>query len=136
MATTEEILKKYGLKFEELTIAERATLAEWTKVLDSGQQTVKTIYGFIKNLRVSVENELDTFRKQTPPTFLSLLALFIPFYGIVKKWYQDEYKLSLEARLRNLLMIEAFMIGPKRARQAVNRAVGDLARSKNDAVRS
>lgn len=129
MGATDNILKKYGLTYEELNTAERQTLSEWTKTLESNEQTVRSVFGFIKGLRVAVEQELDTQRKETPQSFLSLLALLIPFYGIVKKWYQDEHKLFLEARLRNLLLIESFMIGPKRARQAMDRAVGGMAKS-------
>ena len=132
MAQIDNILKRLGLKYSELNSAEKETLRDMTKTLESNQLSVKAVYGFIKSLRVAVESELDTYRKETPQSFLSLLALFIPFYGIVKKWYQDEHKVYLEARLNNLLLIEAFLIGPKRAKEAVERALGNLQKSKED----
>lgn len=127
MSKMDEYLKKYGLKYEELNSAERTTLKNWQESLNTNPMTIRSVYGYIKNLRVAVEQELDTFRKETPPNFLSLLALLLPFYGIVKKWYQDEHKVYLEARLHNLLLIESFMIGPARAKQAMDRAVKNMA---------
>jgi len=129
MGVTDDILKKFNLKYEDLTSAERDTLADWSKTLDSGNvMTISHIRHFVHTLKVSVEQELDKERKRTPKEFMSLLALFIPFYGLVKKWYQDEHRLYLEARLSNLILIESFLIGPKRAKEALTRAINAMAR--------
>lgn len=126
MGIIDEILQKIGIPYEDLTTAERETLMEWTKVLDSNQLDVGAVKQFVHQLKQSVQSELEKAKQETPATWLSALALFIPFYGLLKKWYQDEHKLYLEARLRNLMMIEAFLIGPKKAREALDRAIAGI----------
>lgn len=126
MGLIDEILNKVGLQYEDLTSAERDTLLEWTKVLDSNQLDVDSVRQFVRSLKQSVEAELDKIRKETPQNWVSVFALFIPFYGLLKKWYMDEHKVYLEARLRNLILIESFLIGPKKAREALDRAIAGI----------
>lgn len=130
MGVIDDILGKIGLKYEDLTISERETLVEWTKVLDSNQLDVDTVRGFVHSLKGAVQSELETMKQETPQSFVSLLALFIPFYGLIKKWYQDERKLYLEARLRNLMLLESFLIGPKKAKEALDRAIAGIVNSR------
>lgn len=130
MAIIDDILGKIGLKYEDLTIAERETLIEWTQVLDSNQLDVDAVRGFVHSLKQSVQSELETIKQETPQSFVSLLALFIPFYGLVKKWYQDERRIYLEARLRNLMLLESFLTGPKKAREALDRAIAGIVSSR------
>lgn len=126
----DDILGKIGLKYEDLTYAERETLLQWTQVLDSNQLDVDAVKGFIHSMKQSVQVELEKYNQETPRSWVSLLALFIPFYGLIKKWYQDERKLGLEARLRNYMLIESFLIGPKKAREALDRAIAGIVSSR------
>lgn len=126
MGLIDEILNKVGLQYEDLTSAERDTLLEWTKVLDSNQLDVDSVRQFVHSLKQSVEAEIDKLRKETPQNWVSVFALFLPFYGLLKKWYMDEHKVYLEARLRNLILIESFLIGPKKAREALDRAIAGI----------
>lgn len=130
MALMDEILQKVNLKYEDLTSGERETLIQWTKVLDSNQLDVDSVRGFIHSLRQNVQSELEKFRQETPHNWLSFFALLIPFYGLLKKWYQDEHRVFLEARLRNLMLLEAFLIGPKKAREALDRAIAGIVSSR------
>lgn len=132
MGTIDSILNRFGLGFEELTSAERQTLSEWTRVLDSNQLDVDAVKRFVHSLKTTVQNELDIQRRSTPNTWVGVLCLFIPFYGLLKKWYQDENKLFLEARLRNLSLIEAFLIGPKSAKEAVERAIAGMVEARGN----
>lgn len=126
MGITDDLLSKVGLKYEDLSAVERATLEQWLKVLDSNQLSTETVQSFVHQLRDGVESELSTI-KETPQNWIGVLALFVPFYGLIKKWYQDQNRIYLEARLRNLVLIEAFLISPKKARQAVERAILGMA---------
>lgn len=127
MGVIDDILNKAGLQYEDLTTAERETLTQWTQVLGNNQMTLDDAESFIKRLKDAVQSELETYRKETPAgTWVSLLTLLIPMYGLIKKWYQDERKLYLEARLRNLMLLEAFFIGPKKAQEALDRAIAGM----------
>lgn len=126
MGVIDDILQKIGIPFEELTSAERDTLLQWTKVLDSNQLDIDAVRQFIHSLKGSVQTELDNLRKETPGTWVSPLALLIPFYGLLKKWYYDEHRIYLEARLRNLMLLESFLIGPKKARESLDRAIAGI----------
>lgn len=127
MGVIDDILAKSGLQFEDLTNAERETLLQWTKALDSNQMDVDTAHDYIKQLKEIVQNELDKLRHESPtPTWVGILSLFIPFYGLLKKWYEDERRIYLEARLRNLMLLDAFFIGPKKARAALDRAIAGM----------
>ena len=125
MSVIEEILKKFDLTYGDLSDAERETLTQWTSVLDGNQLDVSTVKSFISELRKSIEEQLSAI-KETPQSWISIAALFIPFYGIIKKWYQDQYKLGLEMRLRNILLIEAFLIGPDKAKKALKRQIASI----------
>lgn len=127
MGVTDEILERVGLKFDELTVAERNTLLEWSQVLDNNQLDIGTAQQFITSLKSSVQNELEKTIRETPgSSWVSIVALFIPFYGLIRKWYQDENRLYLEARLRNLTLLEAFFTSPKKAREALDRAIAGI----------
>lgn len=122
----DEILQRVGLKYEDLTSAERETLMGWIADLDSNQLTLQSVQTYIRNLKQSVEQELQK-QREVPQTWISILVLLIPLYGLIKKWYQDQYKLGLEARLRNLMLIEEFLATPEKARAALERAIGSIA---------
>ena len=130
MGVIDEILLKTGLKYEDLTIAERETLMQWTQVLDSNQLDVDAVRQFVHSLKGSVQSELEAIKSETPHSWVSLVALFIPFYGLIRKWYQDERRIYLEARLRNLMLLEAFLVGPKKAREALDRAIAGFVSSR------
>lgn len=125
MALMDDILRKMDMKFEDLTSAERDTLLEWTSVLDSNQLNVEAVRRYVHSLRETVQNELATL-KEAPSNWVGILALFIPFYGLIKKWYADQYRISLEARLRNLTLLESFLVGPQKAREALDRAIAGI----------
>lgn len=128
MQALDKILDSVNLKYEDLTAAERDTLFQMLRVLDSNQLTVESAQLFIRQLRDDIEREL-ALSKESPQTWMGILALFIPFYGLIKKWYGDQHRVFLEARLKNALLLEAFFIGPKKARQALEQAVSSLSLS-------
>lgn len=127
MSIIDDILGKYDLSYQELSNAEKETLRQWTQVLESNQLTVGSVRGYINSMKISIQNDLSTMKQETPTSWLTFITLFIPFYGLIKKWYQDQNRIYLEARLRNLMLIEAFLSSPKQARAAIDRAVAGMA---------
>lgn len=121
-----EILERVGLQYEDLTSAERETLKSWMQDLDSNQLTLDGVKNYVASLKSSVEQELQKYR-ETPQTWLGVISLFIPIYGLIRKWYQDQYKLGLESRLRNLMLLDAFLASPEKAKEALEKAIGSIA---------
>lgn len=125
----DELLKKRGLTFDELTSDERETLYSWMNAINKNQITVVDVRDYVLKMRDSVATAL-TELDETPHTWLGLLGLFVPFVGIVRKWYLDQRKLALEARLRNYILLEQMLSTPDRARAAVEKQVSAMAAGK------
>ena len=104
----ENILKKINpdLEYDKLTEEERSTLLTMSETLQKGELTVTSFKDFVQQMKYSVENELT--KPDLNPN-------------------QDLY---LKARLRNLMLIEAFLLSPERAKQAVERAIDTMAQGK------
>ena len=89
---------------EELELTE---IPGYMQLVDAQRQNVLTIdkiRSVIISMKDEVEKELADI-KETPQTWLSLISFFIPFVGMMRKWYQDQRKMYLQARLKNLTMI-------------------------------
>jgi hypothetical protein len=98
----DEILQKFGLKFEDLSSAERDTLNQWIQSLGKNTLSVEMIRGYISNMKASVEDELTKTDLKTK---------------------QDIY---LKARLRNYMLLEAFLSTPTKAKEAMEQALAGM----------
>jgi len=105
MGIVDDILEKTGLKYEELRPDEKETLNVWMQALDKGQLTVDKIKNYIFTMREVVEGELTKT-------------------DLNKK--QDAF---LKARLRNYMLLEAFLTSPEKAREQMERAIAGMASS-------
>lgn len=125
MSLIDEVLQRVGLKYDDLTSSERDTLTMWSQALQNKRLTIEEIRSYVKSMRSGVEKEL-TEEEVDPATWLNILTLIIPLYGLVKKWYQDKKTYSLQARLKNYMLLESFLDTPDRAKQALDQAVAGL----------
>ncbi len=98
----DEMLKKYNLKYEDLNQAERETLNMWLESLQKGALTIEKIREYVTNMKASVEQELTK-------------------YDLGSK--QD---LLLKGRLRNYMLLEAFLISPQKAKEAIERSLAGV----------
>jgi len=126
MTPVDQFIGKLGLKYEDLTTAEREVYAQWNQTLDSKQLTVDGVRGFVRSIREQLEARLSELKQESPSSWLGIFALFIPFYGLVKKWYADQERVSVQARLHNIILLEAFLIGPIRARKMLEKAMNEM----------
>ena len=106
MAIIAEILQKVGLKYEDLTTAERNTLMEWNRSLQTKQLTIDAIKNHIHAMRFAVERELT------------------------ETGHNSKQDLFLKARLRNYMLLEAFMDSPEKAKEALDKALSGLVSTK------
>ena len=111
----EEILKKYKLKFEDLNPAERETLLGMMKSLENNQMSVEKIKDYLKVMRDSVELELVD-----EPEFI--------FHYIFRVFNRKH--ILLKARLKNYMLLEAFLGTPEKAKAALDRALAQVGQKK------
>lgn len=99
----ERILEKFGLKYDDLKSDERDTLDTWMQVLSRNEITTSDIKQYITQMRESVELKI----------------------GDVNQNSKED--IFLKARLRNYLLLEAFMTSPDRAKTAIDRMLSGIA---------
>lgn len=102
----DEILQRLNLKYEDLNSEERETLYSWMDALQKNRVTVGNIKKYIKGMKESVENELT------------------------KAKIGSKQDLFLKARLRNYLLLEAFLSTPEKAQEAIEKMLSGVASRK------
>lgn len=98
----DEILQRVGLKYEDLQKEERETLNTWVKSLQQNALSTEKVKEYIAAMRDAVEQELTETTHNTK---------------------QDIF---LKARLRNYMLLEAFLSTPAKAKQALDNALAGL----------
>jgi hypothetical protein len=102
MSVFEDVLQRIGLKYEDLTMAEKDTLLGWMDSLKKSQVNLESVRKYLSSMRDAVEDELT------------------------KTGHNSKQDLFLKARLRNYLLLEAFLSSPEKAEEALNRAISGL----------
>ena len=99
----DKLLEKYGLKFEDLEDNERETLDGWLVALQSSKMSVEKIKEYIHAMKEAVESEL------------------------AKSDLGSKQDLFLKARLRNYMLLSAFMTSPEKAKEQIEAALSSMA---------
>ena len=98
----DDLLKQYGLKYEDLNPVERETLNTWLAALKQGQLSIEKIKDYIATMRDSVEQELT------------------------KIGHESKQDIFLKARLRNYMLLEAFLLTPERAKKMMEKSLSGI----------
>jgi hypothetical protein len=98
----DDILTKLNLKYEDLTIAEKDTLNGWMAALSKNAVTIETVRGHIAAMRDAVEQELT------------------------KSDLNTKQDLFLKARLRNYMLLEAYLTTPDKAKKAMEQMLAGI----------
>jgi len=104
----EELLTKLGMKYDELNQDEKATLSGWMEALQTNALTSDKIKQSITAMKFSVESELI----DTPEHIFFI--------------FPNRKQILLKARLKNYMLIEAFLTSPERAKAAIEQAILSL----------
>jgi len=99
----DEILTKYGLKYEDLKPVEKETLNTWIEVLQKGELTLDKLKSYIGSMKEAVAMELS------------------------KHNLKDKKDLYLKARLRNYILMDAFLTTPEKAKERIEEAISQIA---------
>lgn len=111
----QDILDKFGLKYEQLNSAEIDTLNSWMTKIDQKVVTVNDIKEMVSSMRNAVERELVN-----EPEFI-----YIFFFKCLNR-----KQILLKARLQNYLLILDFLTSPEKAKEALNRAIEGMVKNK------
>lgn len=98
-----QLLEKFGVKYEDLKPAEKETLFAWEEALQKSQLSIEKIRDYISSMKSAVEQELTKSRLGS----------------------KDD--MFLKARLRNYMLLEAFLTTPERAREQMENAIAGIA---------
>lgn len=97
----DELLKKFGfdLKYDQLTEDEQKTLHSWSDNLSKKELTLGHVVDYVSAMRQAVEKELTV-------TDLS-----------------NKQDIFLKARLKNYMMLDAFLTSPIKAKEALEKQI-------------
>ena len=98
----DSLLEKAGLKYEDLKAAERETLNSWMEALQKNEVSLPKVKDYISSMREAIEQELCKTNNNTR---------------------QDIF---LKARLRNYLLLEAFLSTPEKAKEQIENVISGL----------
>lgn len=100
----ETILKRINpnLTYEELSEGERDTLLSMAENLTKGQLSLEDYKNYVQRMKYAVETEL------------------------AKHDLDPKQDLFLKARLRNLMLLEVFLLAPEKAKAAVDAAINTM----------
>lgn len=106
----DELLKKYNLKYEELTVEEKATFHSMLSALQESQLTMEKLRDYISNMKYAVEQALVD-----EPEFSYIFIFKVP----------NRKQIMLKARLKNYMLLEAFLLTPDKAKRALEQSLGN-----------
>lgn len=106
-----DLLNKLGLQYEDLTQAERETYHSWSKALDDRPLTAEDIRSYISQAKEAVEMELVDTEEFN----------YILWFRVVNRKH-----VGLKARLKNYILLEAFMTSRERAKQVLEKQLIEM----------
>ena len=98
----DSLLEKIGIKYEDLNTSEKETLNVWLQAIEKNTLTLEKIKTYLGSMRDSVEQELT------------------------KVGHESKQDLFLKARLRNYMLLEAFLSTPEKAKEQLKQAISGL----------
>jgi len=98
----DEFLKKRNLKYEDLTPDEVQTFNTMLSAMQQSTLTTEKIKEYISSMKFAVEQE------------------------ITKSDNGNKHDMFLKARLKNYMLLEAFLLTPERARKALEASIKNL----------
>lgn len=99
MSIVDDYLEKLGLTYEELKPAERAEYQRLYSALQTKSISIEDMRTHLENMREIIEVELE------------------------KTTNSKQEDIFLKARLKNIRLEQAFLLGPEKARAAMERSI-------------
>jgi len=113
MSIIDDLLERVGVNYEDLNLAEQETLNTWLDAIQKSKVNTEKIREHIALMKSAVEQDLSK-----EPTFKRIFIFKV----------ENPQLIRLQARLRNYLLLEAFLSTPEKAQQQLEQAVEGLAK--------
>ena len=107
----DQMLERAGLKYEDLNAVERDTFNAMIEKVSKSEINNETLKEYITGMKNSIEKELSE-----EPEFVRVFIFS----------FRNDKNIFLKARLRNYLLLESFLESPKKAKEALDRAVAGM----------
>ncbi len=118
MDQIDKLLEKTGLKYEELTPAEKDTINEMVDVLESTKIGIEAVKKYILKMKEGVEEELTN---QNMSKF--------SFWSFLFQWKKEH---GLKMRLKNYILLEALLTSHDRAKEVINNQMSSFLDKKDN----
>lgn len=105
------LLERADLKYEDLNAIERKTFNDMVEKVSKTEINNETLKEYISTMKESVERELADEPEH------------------VRVWifaFRNDKNILLKARIRNYMLLEAFLESPKKAKEALDRAIAGM----------
>lgn len=106
MSVTDKILQRVGLEYSDLNTSERETLEVMADSLSKNKLTIDAVREYVASMLYSVQLELSETEHNTKQDIL------------------------LKARMRNYMLLGAFLNKPLKAKEALDRALSGIVNKK------
>lgn len=106
MSKVDELLESVGLSYSELSKAEQDYYNQMSEAVQLKPITIDVFKAFISNLRETIEMELEKYDNT------------------------HDLDLFLKARLKNIRLIESFLLAPQKAKEAAERSINSKIQKK------
>lgn len=107
----DQIEEKLGLKFEDLNSLEKETFEKMLEDVQKAKLTPEKLKDYITQMREAVTSELVR-----EPEFIRVF-IFKVF---------NRKQVLLKARLQNYILLESFLDGPRKAKEALDQALSNI----------
>jgi len=98
----DQILEKFGIKYEELYADEKEILNSWLESLEKNTISIESIKQYVNSMKDILESEIATSETT------------------------GRKDLFAKARLKNYLLLSAFLTGPEKARQQLEKQLSNI----------
>lgn len=109
----DKLLEQAGLKYDDLSNEEKETLFAWEEALQKSQLSVEKIKEYISSMKDVISGEISK-----EPIFIRIFIFKV----------ENPQLIRLQARLRNYILLEAFLSTPEKAKQQIENAIAGMAR--------
>lgn len=111
MSVTSDIEEKLGIRIEDLNSAEKKTYIKMLEAVSSSEMTPEKLKAYVSQMKEAVERDLIN-----EPEFNYIFIFKVA----------NRKQILLKARLLNYILLEAFLLSPQRAKEALEGMIGNL----------
>lgn len=101
-----------GISYDQMSKAEKETLDQWLDALKKNELTLDHVRQYIRSLKDAVENELAD-EPETERVWLFFTR-------------SSRKAVLMKARMKNYMLLEAFLMTPERAKRQLEKALKGL----------